>query len=501
MRGSPIAVTVTAASLAVGAVTPLRAQSPPAAADAIEQFVQHVMREIPGLPGMAVVVVRGGEVAYLGAAGTVDVETQVPVTPATPFYIASSTKSFTAMAAAVLAERGVLDLDAPVTRYVPEMRFPEGVDAQQVTLRAMLSHTIPFRNAPIVGRTAYTGEHSPSLLIGLVSQSTLRDPGFRYDNLGYVLASLVMERVTGKPWQVTLDEVLFEPLGMTRTSAYMSEAASWGVAAPHRLVPTGQAARIRQLKVDATMHAAGGMVTSAADLARWLEAQLHAGRVDGRQVIPAGVVREAHRPQATMTPVRFGPYSRHAYGLGWYHSTIGGDTVLQHFGGYAGARAHVSFMPAHDIGVAVLLNVNGPNASAADVVASFAYDVMLGRPGAWARHDSLVAQGRADIERMSAGASGHAAEIAARPRTLSLPNAAYAGVYENPQLGRMTVREDGAVLHVSLGQLRSRSQYFTRPEAIRVEMEEGSGDVIQFTVAGGRATALRYNGLDFRRVP
>jgi CubicO group peptidase (beta-lactamase class C family) len=90
--------------------------------------------------------------------------------------------------------------------------------------------------------------------------------------------------------------------------------------------------------------------------------------------------------------VTFGPFRRFGYGLGWYWGEYDGDTLLHHFGSYAGARAHVSFMSRHGLGVAVLLSASGPAADAADLIAISAYDVLLAKPGAEARFDSRLGE-------------------------------------------------------------------------------------------------------------
>jgi CubicO group peptidase (beta-lactamase class C family) len=494
-RNAGSLIGIIAAVTSLGAAPEALAAQPRApAVDTIAAFLERVVSEIPGIPGMTMAVVRDGEVVYLGAAGYRDVEAKLPATVQTPYYIASSTKSFTGMAAAVLAEQGRLDLDAPITRYLPELRLPAPLVADSVTMRRLLTHTIPFVNRPVVWRTAYSGQHSPALLVELLAHSTPREPGFRYDNLGYVVASLVLERVTGSSWQRTLDEVLFEPLGMRRTSAYMSEAAAWEPAAPYQ---GGQ--RIPQLKTDSTMHAAGGMVTTAADLARWLEAQLASGRVDGRQILGEAAVRAAHRRQATLSS-SFGPYPRFGYGLGWYWSTWDGDTLLHHFGGYAGARAHVSFMPDRGIGVAVLLNSSGANSAAADVVANYAYDVLLGKPERETKYDSLLTQAKRDLARIADRVTQERAAIAARPSTLTRQLADYAGVYASPLLGEMRVELVRDSLVVSIGQLRSAAGNYTEPNTIRVELDPGSGQVVAFRVGDSGVAGLRFAGFDFDRV-
>jgi CubicO group peptidase (beta-lactamase class C family) len=439
-------------------------------------------------------------VVYVGGAGWSDREARRPVTPTTPFYLASSTKSFTGMAASLLAEAGRLDLDAPIARYLPELRLPPRRPADSVTMRELLTHTMGLANDAIVIRTAYTGEHTPTQLIELLAGSEVTDRAFHYDNLGYVMASLVLERVTGRPWQRLLDSMIFSPLGMRRTTAYMSKAAPWQVAVPYATGEDSVPDRLPLTKRDATMHAAGGVVSSAADMARWLEANLADGRVGGAQVLASDAVAQAHRLQVSLEEdTEYGPFRRFGYGLGWYWGEYGGDTLLHHFGGYPGARAHVSFMPQRGIAVAVMANVSGPAASVADLVATYAYDVMLHKAGVTARYDSLLAAWAVKLRKARDDVRTRRAKIAARPSTLAHPSRAYVGDYGSAELGVMRVREEHGRLRLTLGPLEALAEHYTRPEAVRVEFVPGTGEVVQFYLSAERADSLGYSGYIFRR--
>jgi CubicO group peptidase (beta-lactamase class C family) len=473
----------------------------PAAAE-IGRRIHTVVGRLQDVPGLAVAVVRDSAIVYLGAAGSRDREAGLAATPATPYYLASSTKSFTAMAASVLATRGTIDLDAPLSRYLPDARLPPARPADSVTFRQLLTHTMGLKNDAIVIHTAYTGDHRPGELLALLSRSEVIDRAFHYDNLGYVIASLALERATGRPWQRVLESTVFQPLSLTRTTAYMSQAERWDLAVPYWAGAEASPRRLARTKTDATMHAAGGVVSTADDLARWLVANINDGRVDGAQVLPAAAVRESHRLQVVLpTEVPFGAFRRFGYGLGWYWGTYDGDTVLHHFGGYAGARAHVSFMPSRRVGVAVLLNASGPAADVADLVATAVYDVMLGKPDRAARFDSLLLRAARELDHAKAGWARQQREIAARPSTLAHPLASYAGEYRSGALGRMRVHQAGDRLRLSLGPLDAVAGFYTRPEAVRLEFEPGSGDVIQFFPGRERADSLTYAGYVFRRVP
>jgi CubicO group peptidase (beta-lactamase class C family) len=473
-------------------------------ADSLEPYVQRLVSE-GMLPGVAVVVVGRDGPLYVRGFGVADAETRAPVTPRTAFYIASSTKSFTGTLAGLLAARGVIDLDAPLSRYLPELRMNAPLSADSVTLRSLLTHTSGIRNAPITFRTAFTGEHDDALLIRLLARSEPRPRTYAYDNLGYVAAALAMERAAGRDWQDLLKAEVFQPLGMMHTTARVSEAqaAGWPVASPHLTLPEG-VQRIPNLKLDNTMHAAGGILSTPDDLARWIQAQLTEGRVDGRQVIPAAVIREAHRPQAMHTDT-FYRYVRNGYGLGWQTADYEGERMIHHFGGFEGWRAHVSFLPDRGLGVAVLINDSSPVGGAApDVIATYAYDLLLGRPGVNARY-------AAEHERMVAGAdrwrqavAEDRARRAARPPTPEERKPFFVGTYESEMVGTLTVRlNEQRELWATMGNLTARMDPFTRPDALRVEFLPGQGQPILFHFRDDRtpADSAVVDGRTLRRRP
>jgi len=513
MRTHPtLAMAAAFASLTAAACTPEPGSSPSPAsspalgvlADSLDPFVRGLVDE-GFMPGVAIAVVTRDGPSYLRGFGVRDVRTREPVTPQTGFYIASSTKSFTGTLAAILDQRGVISLDAPLSRYLPELRMNAPLSADSVTLRALLTHTSGLRNEPVVFRTAFSGVHDDATLIRLLGQSTPIPRSYRYDNLGYVVAALAMERATGREWQDLLRDELFRPLGMTHTTARVSEARAggWPMASPHQ-TGSDSVVRLTLEKQDNTMHAAGGMLTTAEDLVRWLRAQLDAGRVDGRQVIPQAVVRAAHTPSAMHTDT-FYRYVRTGYGLGWQTADYEGERMVHHFGGFQGWQAHISFLPDRGIGVAVLINDSSPiGGPAADVIATYAYDLLLGRPGVNAKY-------AAERERMVANAAEARQRIradwerrAARPPTPDERKPFFAGTYENEQMGTVEVRlRENRELWATLGNLSARLDPFTSADALRVELLPGSGQVMQFffRAPATPADSLNLSGQVFRRRP
>jgi len=451
----------------------------------IDRFVMKTLRTLPEIPSIGVAVVRDGK-SYARGYGYADVARRVPADAETGYYNGSNTKAYTAVVCAMLAHEGVLDLDVPVSTYLPELRFPAPIEPGQTTLRRFLSHTSEVSNDAVTYRTAFSGEHSPELLVRILGMSKPGTKGFRYDNLGYVVASLVIERVTGKKWQDVLDERLFEPLGMRRTTAYMSEGRRHPIAAPYDLRGQAEMTLVEfGWKDDSMMHGAGGIVTTPADLAKWLEANVTQGRIGSRQVIPAAAFAETQKQQTEAKRDSY-LFSRNGYGLGWYQSDLHGEKALYHGGGYTGWRSIYSFLPERKMAVGAMTNA-GLSHSPSELVSAYIYDRLLNVPDVEKTYDEKLAQLRTRFDTVKKNFIADGEKRAGRQSMLGRPLSAYAGRYEGPTLGTLAIELRGEKLVASIGRLSSELQPFTEPESARVELIPGSGEVLRFQFSTGSA--------------
>lgn len=452
-------------------------------------------------PGLGVAVVRDGEVVYLRGFGYADVEEGRRVDPAeTLFYIASSTKSFTGLATALLADEGMLELDAPLSRYIPELEFesPE-LSADEISIRELLTMTDGTgQYGPFIFRTAYSGEFTGETLIELLARTEPSSPGeFAYRNQPYNILGIVLERVTGDGWKEVVERRIIDPLGLESTYSLMSRADRGALAMPYRLVPDGFE-RAPVTKDDANMHAAGGQVTTALDMARWIEAFLGGGVVDDERVFPADVIAAASSVQ-TPQDRDFSLFHRHGWGHGWDIGTYDDETLVHRFGGYTGARSHISFMPEHGIGVVALVNEPSLGGRLADGVAATIYDHLLGREDAAETWRGRVEEARAGSAEIRRGVAEGLETRAGRQRPMPLPLSAYAGTYENELVGAMTWTETGDGLGVRAGLVHGPAEVFDADRhAFRIEIT-GGGTVAQFIVDDGEVTGLRYQGFEFDR--
>lgn len=461
---------------------------------AIDTTVQRFF-DLNATPGLGVVVVRDTQVIYMKGFGYADVEGRRPFNESTEFYIASTTKSFTGLAAAILAEGGVWSLDDRLSRFLPSLTLQSPLSADSITIRSLLTHTHGIgNNGPVVVRLAYTGEYAGNPeLISLLREHPPARTGhaYSYGNIGYNVAAFAMEAVTHESWKETLQRLLFNPLGMTSTTAYASRVPPDRIALPYDYNGTAFVP-VRAGKKDANMQSAGGLFSTLSDMSRWLEVHINDGKLDGRQVLQAHAVIESHKLLAT-TDQRAFDARQIGYGLGWEIMVKGNDTVLVHGGGFPGNATNMSFSPSRKVGVVVMANNSALGGGLADIIAKSLYDVIAS--GKAAQVDTLGPLLAQVKERVRADF----ARRAARPQTLPFPLEAYAGRYVNPAWGTVVLSVVNGKLEATMGAAWSAVETFDASKnQLRMELF-GNGEVVNVGMANGRADALKMMDIEFKR--
>lgn len=469
----------------------------------LDDFVRRSMAELRLVPGLALSVVIHDRIVYERGYGLADVATGRAVTPGTVFYTASLAKAFTGMTASVMAARGRLDLDAPLRRFFPGLTSEAPVRGDSVTVRDLLRHEKGFTNGAVNFRTTFVGPMSEEELVRVLNGYSSPASGFVYSNTDYALASDVITAASGRSWREEMDRLVFEPLGMRRSTAWASRVDTARFARSYRATAAG----FRPLefpKTDGTITGAGGIFSTAHDLAAFVIANLNDGRHDGRQALPAAAVREAHRPQAGLDATFF-EYHRFAYGLGFYLARWQGDLLIHHFGGYPGYRSHLSFMPERGIGVVVLQNEGLDGSHYADIVASYVYDLLLGRD-AEGNAAKRIEKLRADVARRRAKRSawlGDLRRLEREPAPVARPLADYAGTYRNERLGALRLAPAGGGLRLEWGDLHGAA-IPAGADSFQVDwivnwLSSHAPARFVFTSDGGAVTGFDWGGRPFRR--
>lgn len=454
--------------------------------------------------GTAVIVVKGDRIIHESYHGYADIAGREKVNEKTAFYIASVTKPFFALNALLMEQDGNLDTNSSLQALVPEMNFT-GFDADKVTVRDLLVHTSGLDNEPLVWATAFSGVHDASSRRQLVAATYpaegTRLGGFDYSNVGYNILSVALDARGDAAWQERLEKNIFAPLRMAQTSAYMSAAADQGTrtARPYSLMSEKRLEALYLEKTDATMHAAGGLIATARDLSRFLIAELNEGRVDGKQVFPAEVIRRSHEQQAK-TDTSYQDFQRDGYAWGWYTGDYKGQRMLHHFGGFAGYHAHLSFIPEEKIGLVVLNNEDFLSARLTSLVADLVYGTLLNEENIVKNVDARLEELLVRLQGVGETIRSQRKEISARPWLLSRPLVEYAGKYSNSTLGTVHVNiTDDKRLEFIWGELRAVADGYDKPDVVRVELAPNSGKAVSFTVDAGIVTSLVINDITFVR--
>jgi CubicO group peptidase (beta-lactamase class C family) len=452
------------------------------------------------VPGISLLIVDGERVIYRRDAGWADRESGRRVDAGTVWYTASVTKPFTALATTMLDRDGILRLDATVAQILPGLALGNGLDPSGITVRQLLSHTHGITgDGPVLYRTAYSGEIDRSALTRAVAAHPARSTGtaYRYSNMGYNLLSLAIDSITRTPWQDVVRARVFRPLGLRSTWARVSEVPEGRLAMPHAFGPNGLE-RIRYGKHDDNMHAAGGIVATTDDLARFLMMEMNGGRVGARQAFPADVIAETQRPVASYSERAF-EMQRFAYALGWNFGVYDGDTTMHHMGGFTGFAAGVSWMPGRRIGL--VWATNGGVGQPTPLV-GLAYALLTDKPEAAARYRGMIESVISRVVEGRAAIAADRARRAQRPQTMALPLERYVGRYEEPLWGSMVVTLRDGKLVVRNGVLEGVAEVSdSATHQIRVELEPGDGTIIAFQLTDDRATALEWRRMRFTRVP
>lgn len=464
---------------------------------AIDAFVERTFAA-GATAGLGVGVVVDGRLVYQRALGFADATRRVPATDSTLWYLASTSKSFTGFAIAMLEHDGVVDLSAPITTLLPRARWHADARPAELTLANFLAHTHGIESGPLVLSAAFTGVFGDDQYGELLQWSPpLPSRELSYSNIGYNVASMVIDAKRREGWKAYQARALFAPAGMHDTHSSFARVRRERIAHSHTVGSDGTFTSAPFLKVDATLNAAGGHLSTIADLARWTIVQMDSGRLDGRQVFPARAVARAQEMLGARDS-RFAGFERKGWGMGWDLGTYLGERMVSRFGGYTGLRSHLGFLPAHRVGVVAQVNTSGASV-VTDMVAAYVYERLLGRGNADSVGDDRIRQLRESVARQKERAQ-QAERAAANAPAFARALSAYAGRYDHPAYGTIEMAVRGDSLRMTWGAL-SGAVTVADASQERVNLAFPGGLRAQFVFEGSeRAIALMVNGARLQRL-
>jgi CubicO group peptidase (beta-lactamase class C family) len=319
------------------------------------------LMSMDNVPGAALALIKDGRVVLEKGYGFRDLETHGPVTTATLFNIGSISKSFTAFGIAQLVDQQAVNLDTPVTKYIPDFRLSDPRIALTVTLRQLLS---PTSGLPADQQWP---QQVPPTREGIVSEFAsmpiTAEPGarFQYCSRCVVLAAYVLERVAGQSWEAYTRTHIFEPLGMATASfGTLGLEEATDRAQPYRHDPVSGEVPVpwRRLGYLQPLAPAAGIDASVHEMARYALLQLGDGTISGHRVLSAEMIAESHRPEIAVG-TDWTPAARTEdmhYALGWFTADVRGMHIVFHNGANPGFRAAIVLAPSAKAGVIILTN-------------------------------------------------------------------------------------------------------------------------------------------------
>lgn len=368
----------------------------------VDSLVQQTLSTF-NVPGIAVGIVKDNQVILAKGYGVADLNRKNKVYASTNFGIASNSKAFTTSALAMLVDEGKINWDDRVQKYIPEFKLYNDYVSQNFTIRDLLTHRSGLGlGAGDLMMWPDGHDFTPKDIIHNI-QYLKPTSGFRtkydYDNLLYIIAGEILEKVSGQSWQKFIQDRIFNPLGMNHS------APNWNllqdradIISPH--VPLSGKNKVSTRYTNTILDAAGGIYSNVDDLNKWMIFHLNNGEHHGKQLISKKQLKELTSAQ-TIMPVRTtAPYHSlfKNYGLGFVLTDVVGKMEVSHTGGLEGIVTQIVMLPQLKLGIVVLTNQQ--EGAAFSAISNSIKDFYLGIPDQhWiTTYEALIAKNNADAD-------------------------------------------------------------------------------------------------------
>jgi CubicO group peptidase (beta-lactamase class C family) len=453
--------------LALGVTLPCLAETADSAVDrklkGFDTYMEKIVKDW-NVPGIGVGIVVKDRLVFARGYGFRDYGARLPFTPQTTVPIASNTKLFTAVAAGLLVEEGKLDWDRPVRQSVPGIQFYNDELNAAVTMRDMLSHRTGItRHDTIWYKSDFTRGELFERLRYLEPSQPLRQM-FLYNNMMYAAAGYIIELLSGKTWEEFVRDRLLRPLGMTGTVYTIDDLetqADHGVPFTERR-DSFELYAIPYYREAAGVAPAGAIDSNLEDMSKWLIALMNDGKSGGRSVIPASVLKATLQPAMALPNTQlesrgYGELLNPAYGMGRFTASYRGHLLTYHGGDINGFHSQISSMPNDHLGVIVLV-IGDHAAPLYNAVSYNVYERLLGLDQTpWSDRMLGIRLKDKEADRQARAKAGGERVAGTKP---SHPLEDYAGEYEHPAYGVLTITRQDAGLGFDFHKIRLPLTHF-----------------------------------------
>jgi len=332
--------------------SPLHAQD--VVPENFDTWVEEGMEEWD-IPGLAIAIVKDGEIAYVKGFGVKKLGEEGLVDEHTQFGIASVSKHITAMSIGLMVEQDLIDWNDPVREILPWFELSDPYATANVTIHDLLTHQVGIGR--ILGnRLQFMTDRSRYELLHRMRHHTFEEP-FRsqyvYSNVMYTLAGEIAAAVSGRDWDNLVTSRFFERMDMSRTNSSIHDLDEANAAWPHQYI-NGEVVPISRRNWDIAAPA-GGVNSTAADMAKWMLMQLNGGNYDGKRILSSDVLNEIQTPKVSLSSADANA-PQNSYGYGYQITDFRGYRLLSHGGATDGMNTNYVLMPQHNFGIIIMTN-------------------------------------------------------------------------------------------------------------------------------------------------
>jgi CubicO group peptidase (beta-lactamase class C family) len=275
-----------------------------------------------------------------------------PVTPKTLFHMASITKPFVATALMQFVERGKVDLDAPVNRYLRYFRLKDP-RYKEITVRQMVTHTsgMPDVENYDWNRPEFDDGALERYVRSLEDQTLLWQPGhqFRYSNMAFEVVGDLIAKVSGMSFEEYVETSILKPVGMNSSTLLYAKANPAELATGHTIT-NGVVAPVAHYPYNRAHTPSSNLHSNLEDMVRWIIVNLDRGELDGQRILRSSTYDLLWKPAAQ---IRDQP--EHV-AISWFLADVNGEQIIGHSGGDDGFRTDLAFSPARKVGVVMMFN-------------------------------------------------------------------------------------------------------------------------------------------------
>ncbi len=405
----------------------------------VDDYIDSLMKEWK-VPGLALAIVYKDQLIYGRGYGYRDIEKKLPVETTTLFPIASNTKLITSTVATLLQEEGKLNIDVPVKKYHPALNFYNDELNAKITLRDLLSHRtgLPGSNGIWVN-TPNTRDELVSKIVYMKPALGFRE-GYIYNNMMFVTAGSVLEKITAKKWEDLVREKIFTPLGMNASCFTSDEMKKYGnYSKAYYEDDSTKQLKLKQFVAQSdALGPAGTIKSTVEDMSRWMIVQLNSGKMAGQQIVPAKAINQTLVPNSIADREgRWPELSNGLYGLGRIIQTYKGLKITNHTGSIDGYYSNLTFVPEKELAVFIVFNAVEAG-SLRTVISLPVIDRLLDlSPTPWiSRYKTDYLRDKARNKQL--GDSVKATQVKNTTPSHSLQ--AYTGTYSHPAYGEIKIQ-------------------------------------------------------------